>query len=133
MTTVHHQPTPHRLPGAGEPRSPWGQWWLAILTVGIYAGVHHYRLNRDLRDFGLDVDPVKATLAFFPGCLVLVPYLVTAYRTGQRIAVAQETVDIAPAVQPELSCVASLVAFLHVPYHQAQVNRVWATQTGSGA
>lgn len=133
MTTVHHPPRSHRLPGTGEQRSPWGRWWLAILTVGIYAAIHHHRLNRDLRDFGLDVDPTKAAIAFFPGCLVLVPYFVTAYRTGQRIAVAQETVDIPTTVQPELSCVAALVAFLQVPYHQAQINRVWATQAGGAA
>ena len=31
------------------------------MTAGIYGIVHHYRLNRKLRDFGLDVDPVKST------------------------------------------------------------------------
>ena len=33
----------------------------AAMTAGIYGIVHHYRLNRKLRDFGLDVDPVKST------------------------------------------------------------------------
>lgn len=126
MTTVHHQPAPPVLPHAGAPRSPRKQWGLAVVTFGIYAAVHHYRRNRELRDFGLDVDPLKATLAFFPGCLLLVPYLITAYRTGQRIAVAQETADLSPSIRPELSCVAALIAFLQVPYHQSQLNRVWA-------
>ena len=128
MTTVHDEPRSRRLPGTGAPSEPWKQWGLALITLGIYAAVHHYRINRDLRDFGLDVDPTKAALAFFPGCLLVIPYLLTAYWTGRRIGVAQETVDLVPTVRPEVSCAASLFGFLQVPYHQAQVNRVWATQ-----
>ncbi len=128
MATTHHEPTARHDPGTGVPRPPWFQWALALVTFGIYAAFQHYRVNRELRDFGVDVDPVKALLAFFPGGLVLVPYLVTNYRTGERIAVAQETVGLTATSKPEISALASLVALLQVPYQQAELNRAWAVE-----
>ncbi len=132
MTTVQRPTGERHLPDAGEPRRPWKQWVLSIVTFGVYAAIHHHRINRELHDFGIDVDPVKATLAFVPGCVLVVPYLVTSYRTGQRIAVAQETVDLLPTARAEVSALASLFTFLQVPYHQAELNKVWATQTPEG-
>lgn len=126
MTVTHdggHAAIPR--PTRGERRHPWKQWALAIITLGIYAALRHYTINRELRDYGLDVDPVRALLAFFPGGLVVVPYLITNYRTGQRIAVAQETAGLVPTAQPEISALASLVLALHVPYQQTELNRAW--------
>ena len=131
MTTMHAEQAAGRPPVPGAQRNPWRQWGLAVVTLGVYAAIQHFRVNSELRDFGIDVDPTKALLAFFPGGLVLVPYLITNYRTGERIAVAQETVGLAPSSSAELSALASLIAFLHVPYQQAELNRAWATdQTG---
>lgn len=117
-----------QLPVRGRVRSPLTQWVLTIVTLGVYAAVHHWTVNRELRDFGVDVDPVKATLAVFPGGLVLVPYLVTVHRTGARIGVAQETVGLTPSVQPGLGTVASIFAAVHIPYLQSELNRVWRAE-----
>jgi hypothetical protein len=100
-------------------------WGFALLTLGVYAAVRQYQVNRELRDFGVEVDPVKALLAFFPGVLVVVPYLVTNYRTGERIAVAQETAGLAPTARPELCTLGSIFALTSVPYQQTQLNRAW--------
>jgi hypothetical protein len=106
-------------------------WVLSVLTFGIFAAVRHYQINRELRDFGIDVHPVNALLAFFPGGLVLAPYLITNFRTSERIAVAQETTGLPPTVRPELSTLASLLVFAHVPYQQTELNRAWeADQKG---
>ncbi len=114
------------LPVPGSVRSPWAQWGLAIVTLGVFVAVHHHRVNRELRDFGVDVDPVRAVLAVFPGVLLVVPFLVTVYRTCERIAVAQETVGLRPTIRPELGAVAALLTFLHVPYAQSELNRAWS-------
>lgn len=126
MTTMQREQAAGLAPRSGVVRDPWKQWGLTVITFGVYAAIRHFRINRELRDFGIDVDPAKALLAFFPGGLVLVPYLITNYRTGERIAVAQETVGLAPTSQAELCALGSLIAFLHVPYQQAQLNRAWA-------
>lgn len=127
MTTMHtgHAAGPGPVPGVA--RDPWKQWGLAVITLGVYAAVRHFRVNRELRDFGIEVDPTMALLAFFPGGLLLIPYLITNYQTGQRIAVAQETVGLAPTSSGELCAFASLIALLHVPYQQTELNRAWAT------
>ncbi|MCP3933737.1 MAG: DUF4234 domain-containing protein [Actinomycetia bacterium] len=133
MTTTHREMRTSHPPGTGVPRPPWTQWLLGVVTFGIHAAFQHFRVNRELREFGIEVDPTKALLAFFPGGLVVVPYLITHYRTGERIAVAQETVGLTPTAQPELSALASIFALLHIPYQQTELNRVWAADTGSGA
>jgi hypothetical protein len=101
-------------------------WLLALLTGGVYALFHHYRLNRELRDYGIEVDPIKSALAAFPGVIIVIPYLVSVYRTGQRVATAQEASGIEPSSVGLLSVLGALFAFLNVPYHQAEINRVWA-------
>ena len=128
MITTHRVQAASSPPDTGVERDPWKQWGLAIITFGVYAAINHFRVNRELRDFGIDVDPTKALLAFFPGVLILVPYLITAYRTGERIAVAQETVGLDPTSSPERSALSSLLLFLQIPYQQDQLNRVWAAE-----
>jgi hypothetical protein len=59
---------------------------------------------------------------------LLVPYLITLYRTGKRIAVAQETSTLAPTALRWISPLAGLVLFLAVPYHQAELNKVWRAE-----
>ncbi len=121
---------PGRDPVPGTIQEPWKAWALTIVTLGVYGLVHHYRLNRELRDFGVEVDPIKSALAFFPGTVLVVPYLITLYRTGQRIAVAQETNRLQPTALGWISLLAGLVLFLSVPYHQAELNKVWRAEAG---
>jgi hypothetical protein len=119
-------------PRPGVLRRPWRQWGLAVVTVGVYAVVHHYRLNRELRDFGVDVDPVRACLAFVPGVVLVVPWLVTLVRTGRRIAVAQETVGLTVSIRPWVCVPACVLGLVHVAYAQAEVNRAWRADLAGG-
>jgi hypothetical protein len=112
-------------PRTGEIRSPWREWLLSIVTLGVYAAVRHHRVNRELRDFGVDVDPVKALLAFFPGAILGIPYLVTVHRTSARIRIAQETAGLTPTIEPVVSTLLSIVCFAHVPQEQATLDDVW--------
>ena len=133
MRTARAVPPTVTRPSIGESKSPWKEWGLAVVTLGIYAAVRHYRVNRELRDFGVEVDPLKALLAFVPGGLVLVPLLITVHRTAQRVAVAQETSGLTPSIRPELSALGSIFAWLHVPYEQTELNRAWQAEAAQTA
>ena len=117
-----------RDPVPGMIQEPWKAWALTIVTLGVYGLFHHYRLNRELDDFGVEVDPVKSALAYFPGAVLVVPYLITLYRTGQRIAIAQETNRLRPTARGWISPLAGLFVFLSVPYHQSELNMVWRAE-----
>ena len=112
------------LPASGRIRSPTGQWLLTLITLGLYLVIHHWIVNRELSRFGVEVDPVRAAVAVFPGGLVVIPYLVTVHRTATRIGVAQETLGLEPTVRPPVATAAALTT-LHVAYLQSQLNRVW--------
>ena len=112
-------------PVAGDIRQPLREWLLCVVTLGVYAVVQHHRVNRELRDFGIDVEPTRALLAFFPGMVLVVPMLVTVYRTTGRLRVAEETVGLTPSADPLRAALASLLLFAHVPYEQAHCNEMW--------
>ena len=120
-------------PRRGDLRHPWTQWVLTLVTVGIWAPVHHYRINRELRDFGVDVDPVLALFAFVPGVLLVVPCVATVVRTGRRIGVAQETAGLHISIRPWVCALGLVVGLLHVAYQQAEVNRAWQADDTGGA
>lgn len=119
------------LPRSGAVRSPMRMWLLAVATFGVYAVRQHYVVNRELRDFGVDVRPARSALALFPGIIVVVPALVTLWRTSERIGVAQETVGFVPTSDPRRGVVCIVLA-LFVPYHQHEVNRVWRADAPAG-
>ncbi len=112
-------------PSVGRVRSPGTEWLLAVVTLGVYAAIRHHRVNRELRDFGVDVDPGLALLAFVPGMVLVVPLLVTIHRTSERVAVAQETVGLTPSVDPSRAAALSVLAFAHIPAEQAALNAIW--------
>jgi hypothetical protein len=114
-----------RGPVRGAERDPWTSWVLAVATLGVHGAVLHYRTNRELRDFGLDVRPTMSVVAFFPGVLLVVPFLVTVHRTAARIAVAQETTGLRPSIRAARCTVTSPFALLHIPYQQSELNRAW--------
>jgi hypothetical protein len=115
------------LPRSGPVRSPLRMWLLAVATLGVDAVRQHYVVNRELRDFGVEVRPILSVLALFPGVLVVAPPLVTIWRTAVRIGVAQETVGLAPTTSPCRS-VLSMALDLFVAYHQQELNRVWRAE-----
>ena len=115
------------LPRSGSVRSPARVWLLALLTLGVYGVVHHYVVNRELRDYGVEANPIRSVLALFPGGLVLVPPFITLWRTSDRIGVAQETAGLEPSTSGPLGAIAILL-WLFAPYHQRELNRVWLAE-----
>lgn len=113
------------LPSTGVVRSPLAVWMLALVTLGVYGVVRHYVVNRELRDFGVEVNPALSTLAVVPGSLLLAPPLVSVWRTASRIAVAQETAGGQPTSRPEVALASTFALLTVVAYTQRELNRVW--------
>ena len=44
-------------------RNPWGVWGLVFVTLGIYGAVWYYKVNNELKNYGIDVNPTTALLA----------------------------------------------------------------------
>jgi Domain of unknown function (DUF4234) len=77
-------------------RSPVVVAILTVVTLGIYTIVWWYYINEELADHGrsrgtheLGDDPMRSTLALFPGALVVVPAIWTTVTTFQRVQAAQ--------------------------------------------
>jgi hypothetical protein len=56
-------------------RSPWGVFFLATVTFGVYGLYWYYQANRELKDYGVGSSPLRSLLAQFPGALLIVPAL----------------------------------------------------------
>jgi Domain of unknown function (DUF4234) len=110
----------------GKTRSPVAVWLLPLVTFGVYSLVWYYKINRELRDLhpSIQVDPALALLALF----VPIANLVSMYRTGQRIAQAQQLAGLEPSCSGGLGVLAWFVFGLNALYYQSQLNGVWAQQ-----
>jgi hypothetical protein len=115
---------------------------LTIVTLGIYAYVWYFRINRELRDFGAaqgdeelaKESPGLSLLAVTLGALIIVPAIVSYVRCTKRVQRAQGLVEV-----PEKDatsgwvifglCVGGLlmgVGFVGVPaYVQLGLNHTW--------
>ena len=111
-------------------RRPWGVFFLAIVTLGIYYFVWYYKVNRELRDAaGIEVSPGVAVLAVTLGAFLIVPPFVSMYRTFGRIRTAQQQVGLADPASPGIGLLLYFLALVFLPiellYAQGQLNRLW--------
>ncbi|HYZ94040.1 MAG TPA: DUF4234 domain-containing protein [Actinomycetota bacterium] len=115
-------------------RNPWGVFLLTFITLGIYGLVWYYKVNNELKNFGVRNDPVVALLAVTLGATVIVPPFVSYYRTAARIQNAQENAGASERMSPLVGLV--LVIFLNTfafVYYQSQINKVWDALASQGA
>ena len=84
-------------------RNPLGAVGLTLITFGIYYFFWWYFINREMRDFGrargadLGQNPGNSVLAVTLGALIIVPAIVSMWRTSDRI---QRTEEVAGADRP---------------------------------
>jgi Domain of unknown function (DUF4234) len=112
-------------------RSPWAAALLPIITLGIYHLVWWYRINRELRDYGiakghdLGQNPTNSVLALFPGGLIIVPALVTYWRGVKRVMGASSLAGKEP-----LNGWIALILYIFIApalwaYVQVSLNNIW--------
>jgi hypothetical protein len=111
----------------------------SILTLGIYTLVWYYKINREMRDFGQahgdeklgNSNPVLSILAVTIGSLVIVPPIVSYWKTTGRIRRMQRACNVAPLegwVIAILYVVGIFIFFTLIaipPYVQSGLNKVW--------
>jgi hypothetical protein len=120
-------------------RNPLGVVGLSIITIGIYYVFWWYFINREMRDLGrarntdLGESPGNSVLALTLGALIIVPALVTLWRTSARIESSQEAVGIERRVSgPIVFILLLLIGPVGIWYAQSELNKVWSAQGTSG-
>jgi hypothetical protein len=118
-------------------RNPLGVVGLSLITLGIYFFFWWYFINRELRDLGrargvdLGESPGNSVLAISLGALIIVPALVTEWRTCARIEQAEATTGVErPASGPVIFILLLLIGPVGVWYAQSELNKVWAAVRG---
>ena len=117
-------------------RNPWGVALLSLVTLGVYHLVWYYKVNNELRNHGQQNDPVLALLAITLGGIIIVPALVSLYRTADRIKQAQEAAGATERIIPWLALLLNFVtvgASVGPVYYQSQINKVWDALASQGA
>jgi hypothetical protein len=103
--------------------------WLVwpLITIGIYAFVYWYNINREARDFDnrIKVDPMLSLMAVLFGPLIIVPPFVSIYNTGKRIAQMQEAAGMTPTCNPWIGFILIFLFGLHTLYYQGELNKIW--------
>jgi len=115
-------------------RSLWAVALLPFITLGIYNLVWWYKINRELRDYGiakghdLGQNPTNSLLAFFPGGLIIVPALISLYRGTQRVQDASKVAG----KEPLNGWIALILYLLLAPalwaYIQSSLNDIWKAE-----
>jgi hypothetical protein len=111
---------------------------LTVSTLLVYWVIYHYKINDEARRFLRDpsIKPSRSVLAIVPGFLLLVPPIVSIYRTGLRVGRMQTQAGIAKTINPILGCVCAVLTattFVFAGgtgyYFQTQLNKVWTAAT----
>jgi hypothetical protein len=121
-------------------RNPLGVVGLSLVTLGIYFFFWWYFINREMHDLGrargrdLGQSPGNSLLAMVLGWIIIVPPIVSEWRTSMRIQQAQETVGVQPTVSgPVIFILLFLIGPVGVWYAQSELNKVWEAQRSGGA
>ena len=115
--------------GTAKIRNPWGAFFLALVTLGIYYLVWYYKTNRELRDFGIGESPLRSLLAITLGALLIVPPFVSWWRFFGRVREAQQKAGIGDVADQWIGFILYIVAVFFLPfeivYAQQQLNKLW--------
>jgi hypothetical protein len=118
-------------------RNPLGVVGLSLITIGIYFFFWWYFVNREMRDLGqargvdLGQSPGNSVLAVTLGALIIVPAIVSEWRTCGRIEASQEAAGLdRRASGPVIFILLLLLAPVGLWYAQNELNKVWAAVRG---
>ena len=116
-------------------RNPLGVVGLSLITLGIYYIFWWYFINREMADLGrannepkLGDNPVMSVLAITLGGLIIIPALVSHWRTLKRIETAQNVVLGSNNFSPVLLFILSFIPLVNLvvtPLMQSNLNQVW--------
>jgi hypothetical protein len=121
-------------------RNPLGVVGLSIITLGIYYIFWWYFINREMRDLGrarntdLGQNPGNSVLAITLGALIIVPAIVSMWRTCDRIQRSQEVAGVDRGANgPIIFILLLLIGPVGLWYAQSELNKVWDAVRGPAA
>ena len=121
-------------------RNPLGVVGLSIITLGIYYIFWWYFINREMRDLGqarntdLGESPGSSVLAITLGALIIVPAIVSMWRTCDRIQRSEEVAGVdRPANGPIIFVLLLLIGPVGIWYAQNERYKAWEAQASGGA
>jgi hypothetical protein len=120
-------------------RNPLGVVGLSLITLGIYYFFWWYYINREMRDFGrargtdLGQSPGNSVLAVTLGALIIVPAIVSMWRTSDRIQRSQEVAGVERGANgPIIFILLLLIGPVGIWYAQSELNKAWTAQASGG-
>ena len=120
-------------------RNPLGVVGLSLITLGIYYFFWWYFINREMRDFGrargvdLGQSPGNSVLAVTLGWIIIVPAIVSMWRTSDRIQRSQEVAGVERGANgPIIFILLLLIGPVGVWYAQSELNKAWEAQASGG-
>jgi hypothetical protein len=122
----------------GKVRNPLGVVALSIVTLGIYAIVWYYKVNKEMAEIGkgrgtddCGTDPLNSLLAITLGALVIVPPFVSLYKSCVRLSAAERVTGTPAGMGPGLLFVIYLLLSPVALYiAQSNLNKVLDHQAG---
>ncbi len=121
-------------------RNPLGVVALSIITIGVYYFFWWYFINREMRDFGrarnadLGQSPGNSVLAVTLGWIIIVPAIVSMWRTSDRIQRTEEVAGVErPASGPIIFILLLLIGPVGVWYAQSELNKAWTEQAAAAS
>jgi hypothetical protein len=120
-------------------RNPLGVVGLSIITLGIYYVYWWYFINREMRDFGrarsvdLGQSPGNSVLAITLGAFIIVPAIVSMWRTSDRVSKTEEVAEMDRSAEgPIIFLLLLLIAPVGIWYAQRELNKAWTAQASGG-
>ena len=120
-------------------RNPLGVVGLSLITLGIYYVFWWYFINREMRDLGrargadLGQSPGNSVLAITLGWIIIVPAIVSLWRTSDRIQRSQEVAGVDRGANgPIIFILLLLIGPVGVWYAQSELNKAWTAQASGG-
>jgi hypothetical protein len=114
-------------------RNPWGVLGLGIITLGIYNIVWYYKVNKEFKEYGAaqgdqelaDSNPTSSVLAVTLGALIIVPAIISFYRTVRRAQRVQQLGGIEPMNGWIVLILLLVISPAVYPYMQSELNKLW--------
>jgi hypothetical protein len=119
-------------------RNPWGVLGLSLITLGIYTIVWYYKINKEFKEYGAaqgdqelaDSNPTSSVLAITLGALIVIPALISFYRTVRRAQRVQQLGGVEPLNGWIVLILYLVVSIAIPPYMQSELNKLWERYPG---
>jgi Domain of unknown function (DUF4234) len=114
-------------------RNPWGVLGLGLITLGIYTIFWYYYINREAKEYGAaqgdqelaESQPGMSVLAITLGALIIVPAIVSYYRTILRMQRIQELGGVEKVNGWIVLILILVISPAAPPYIQSTLNKLW--------